>query len=457
MAELLPPLEIVEGQSSGAGVAETPESSLRRRISTDYAGPDMFGRGERFSRDMDVFAERARATGLSDNEVSETYRQIGRIFDAGPTATLSHAQRLALASQVMHNAAYPTEIRQNENTCNVASLEVRTYTRQPSAAAALVADVASSGSFCGHDGTTVRLDSRSLTPSVLGTVDLFQEVRRRNFASQIFQVTAANIANIRDPDFRSLRYEQRPPAARGDMGEALVDTRNGRTVQHEPGAAGRPNGLIAANESITGRRNDGASFLVNLERRGRTSTRAGVFSNAEELGQRLETLSRSGQLPAIVSVHANSDLFPQSPGEIPSDPFNDGHFVSVTGYDPVTRTVRYDDQYGPADDHNDRPVSLQSFYDATHVVRANALLDRLVSARANMTADAFAQNLTQLSRAYAQRWQQVQTTGGTSYSQDVLADRESALQRIAALARELTPFQRQSVETALRVRTRAGR
>jgi len=447
--DFLPRVEVVERQTAAEPAAETPESRLRRRAASDYSAPEMRERGERLLRDMNTFAERARASGLSEREISETYRQVGRILEAAPDSRLSPEQRLVVASQVMHNAAHPTLIRQNENTCGVTSLEVRTYSRQPSAAAALVADVALRGSFTGHDGTTVRLDDRSLTPSLRGTTDLAQESRTRNFASQIFQVTAANIANINDPDFRSMRYEQRPVGARDGTGEALVELKTGRVQGHEPGAAGRPNGLIAANESITGQRNDGSSFLVNLERQGRTASRAGTFESAEQLGQRLETLASEGRLPVVVYVHASSRMFNQNDGRVPTNLFNDGHYVTITCYDPVSRTVRYDDQYGPEADRNERPVGLQEFYRATHVVRAGEVIDRLVSARASMTPTDFANSLVRLARDYTNRWQQVQTAGGSANSEDVRADRDASRQRMAALARELPAAQRRNVEAAL--------
>lgn len=467
----LPRLELVEGANEPSRVAETPERSLRRQVSESYSTPELRARGERFSRDMDLFTERARASGMSEREVSETFRQVSRILDAGSDARLPHTDRLALASQVMHNAAHPMEIRQNENTCNVTSLEVRTYMRQPSAAAALVADVATRGSFSGHDGTTVRLDNRSLTPSVLGTTELEQEPSRRNFASQLFQVTAANIANILDPDFRSMRYEQRPPRSVGDFGEALVDVRTGQVVEREPGAAGRPNGLIAANESITGRRDEADAFIVNQERYGRTASRAATFTSADDLGQTLERLASSGRMPAVVFVHANSELLTQPTrgetrpadretlrqrAEVPANIFNDGHFVTITGYDPITRTVRYDDQYGPESDRNDRPVSLDTFYRATNVVRANELIDRLVSARGHMSQAEFARNLTRLTRIYAERWQLVESAGGTALSPEVRADRDSATRRILVLSQGLTLRQRQVVEASMRSRTAIG-
>lgn len=211
---------------------------------------------------------------------------------------------------------------------------------------------------------------------------------------------------------------------------------------------------------------------MSQERHGRTSSRAATFASADDLGQTLERLASSGRMPAVVFVHANSELLTQSTSgetrpinpetlrqraEVPDNIFNDGHFVTITGYDPVTRTVRYDDQYGPESDRNDRPVSLDTFYRATNVVRANELLDRLVSARGSMSQAEFARNLTRLTRAYVERWQLVESAGGTAFSPEVRADRDTARQRITALAGSLPTRLRQNVEAALRVRTAPGR
>lgn len=424
------------------------QNLVRERVATDFAYPAMAGRRERFLQDMDRFNERARAGGLSAQEVAETYRQIDRLLQPGPGARLSRDIRMALASQVMHNAAVPTDVRQNENSCSVASLEVRTYTRQPSAAAALVADIATRGEFTSRDGVTVRLDGQSLTPSRVGTVAMSQEASQRSFASQIFQVTAGNISNALDPNFSDMRYVQRPPIRKRDSGEELVDAGSGEVRHYWPGAAAYPNGLIRVGESITGNRDEAQAYLVNSERRGRTSAQASHFDNPEHLGSRLEQLSRAGQLPAIVFVHASSDLFPQRSANIPGDPFSDGHYITVTGYDPATRTVRYDDQYSADADSRIRPISLQTLFDATHVVRANQWLDRLEAGRATMTQAEYARNLETLGRTYAARWQSVRQDGRIP-APGVEADRVTATARINILARELPSALRQRVERSL--------
>ncbi|MCC7531051.1 MAG: hypothetical protein IT342_21205 [Candidatus Melainabacteria bacterium] len=261
-------------------------------------------------------------------------------------------------------------------------------------------------------------------------------------------MTAANVANMLDPDFSDRRYTQRPPLRASDTGEALLNARTGEVVAQVPGAAAYPNGLIRASESITGRNTEAQSFLVNSERRGRTSALANHFDDADHLGNRLVQLDRAGQLPAIIFVHANSDLFPQRFSNIPGAPFSDGHFISVTGYDPVTRTVRYDDQFGPESDRNARRVSLQSLYDATHAVRANQWLDRLEARRERMSEAEFVRNLEQLGRSYAERWQSFRRNGG-GLLPAVEADRVSALARVVALARALPPGSRQRVERSL--------
>lgn len=426
----------------------TPEAALRDRVNDQYSTPEMEGRRQRFLSDINRFNERARTSGLSTTEVSDTFEQVSRILSAPDSAHLNVETRLALASQVMHNAAVPFEIRQNMNTCNVTSLEVGTYSRQPSAAARLVADVATTGSFTGHDGTRVTLDSESLTPSVLGTINLNDESNNRSFASQIFQVTAANIANVRESDRGNFLYVQRQPQFNKDTGEALINTDTGEVVANEPGAAGYVNGLIGASESITGGTNDSRFFLMNREQFARRSANANFFDNMDQLGERLDQMSRDGQLPATIAVHADNNLFPRRNNAIPDDLFADGHYITITGYDPRTRTVRYDDQYEAAADHNSQGVPLETLYEATHVVRANEWLNRLESSRNSIPQDQFAQDLENITTTYSSRWS-VSANQNAGHSAEVEADRVSATARIRSLAQSLPQADRDRILSAL--------
>lgn len=371
----LPDIAVGDDSQGDAAPNANGGDNLRQVLDSQMSGPENAERRERFLQDMQTFELRARSRGLSNEEINQTYGHIERLLSAGTDARIPHDQRIALASQVMRNAADPTGIRQNENTCGVTSLESLIYSRHPAAAARLVTDVATTGSYTGTNGTTVTLDAESLRPSdAVGTVNLSREGEARSFASQLFQVTAANVANRQEPNREHFVYAQLQPEGPKDTGEALYDTSVDppEIIAHEPGATGHINGLIGTYESITGD-TDVSGFMMNRAHIARRSSRADGFANAEELGQRLEQLDRAGRLPALMTVHATNRLF-DVPGQSPppeqdaseqNSGNNDRHYITVTGYDPATRTVFYDNNYGREEDRTQRGVPLDAFYDAT--------------------------------------------------------------------------------------------
>lgn len=456
-------------ESNTANDLVNTRESLLREVDERYNTPELNARHDRFRNDMATFEQRARERGLSSQEISNTYHQISRILNASDTggSNLPADQRLAVASQVMHNAATPSDIRQNQNTCNVTSLETRLYSRNPAAAARLVADVATTGSFTGTDGTTVTLDPESMQPSQVGTDNFEQESERRSLASQLFQVTAANIANRQDTSRGTFQYFQRQPANK-ESGEQLLDlsTNPPQVIGDEPGMAGHINGLIGVEQSITGDTNAG-SFLYGGNM-GRRSSRGFQINSADALGERLQTLNESGQLPAVVFVHADAAMFNPRNDRQPDDLNGDGHFVTVTGYDPATRTVRYDDQYGREDDHNDTGIPLEQFYNSTHIVTANERLDRLEARysapagqhapagtleRVEATDEAAAreneleQDLSSIGSTFTERWRSLDERHYADF--ETPADRQRAVDRIIALAQTLPEDRRQAVIASL--------
>lgn len=452
--------------SAAADLVDTREDLLRQ-VDERFNTPELRERHDRFLDDMATFEQRSRARGLSSQEISNTYAQISRIMNADASATpsarmLTADQRLAVASQVMHNAAAPSDIRQNRNTCGVTSLETRLYTRNPSSAARLVADVATTGSFTGTDGTTVTLDPESMLPSQVGTDDMQQESQTRTLASQLFQVTAANIANRQDTSRGEFQYVQRQPGNK-ESGEQLLDvsTNPPQVIGDAPGLAGWINGLVGVERSITGD-TSGGSYIYGGQM-GRRASEGFQIDSADALGERLETLSESGQLPAVVFVHADSAMFNPGNDRQPEDLNGDGHYVTVTGYDPVTRTVRYDDQYDRESDHNELGVPLEQFYNSTHMVSANERLDRLearyddqieaVNGPRQTTDDSaareneLAQDLSVIGSTFVQRWRSVDE--GRYADFETPQDRQRAVNRIIALAQSLPEDRRRAVIASL--------
>ncbi|HEY9755984.1 MAG TPA: hypothetical protein V6C97_12530 [Oculatellaceae cyanobacterium] len=168
------------------------------------------------------FENRADKDGLSPKEVADTYKQAERLLEAKDDQLLPEEQRQRLAAEVILHAAHPNEIDQGYyNTCNVTCLEKLIYSKHPSDAAKLVADVALTGQYRAKDGTVVNLeptphnDSKKYPPA-LGT---------RDHASEIFQVTAVNI-HYQQTNSR-IRYEQMElPQPANPTGERLMDYSN---------------------------------------------------------------------------------------------------------------------------------------------------------------------------------------------------------------------------------------
>ncbi len=159
--------------------------------------------------------ERVSRNEISSRQAAETYQNVERLLTDKATTNLTDDQRQALAEQVLANAAEPTRIDQGKyNTCNVTAGEVLAYSRTPERAAKLVADVALNGNYTarynnpyyGQVERTVEIDPTPhgeslLHPAPDGT---------REHASEIFQVTAVNLA-YNASDEGSYRYRQTEP------------------------------------------------------------------------------------------------------------------------------------------------------------------------------------------------------------------------------------------------------
>ena len=96
------------------------------------------------------------------------------------------ADRVHIAEQIMSHAADPQLIDQGGHyTCAVAALESQMFTRNPSQAARMIADVATEGAFETASGKTVRPDSSLLKPDSEAQEHPTPD-RSRSYASQLF-------------------------------------------------------------------------------------------------------------------------------------------------------------------------------------------------------------------------------------------------------------------------------
>ncbi len=178
-----------------------------------------------FKENMRLFEERAERDKLSPTEIAKTYKEIDRLLEAKGDKPLKPEQRKDLAEQIIRQAADPTTIDQGgHNTCNMATVETRMYTRNPSDAARLVTYVALTSQYVATDGRRVRVNpgahDEARNPA---TID-----GERSHASEIFQVTGVNLhidqENRKTNPRGQLRYEQHPTQpGSGDTGERIID------------------------------------------------------------------------------------------------------------------------------------------------------------------------------------------------------------------------------------------
>jgi len=190
----------------------------------------------------------------AEQEMAKTYQEIGRLMDAPDNPKLPNIKekdRIQLAEQVMHQAADPTDVSQGTyNTCNVATIESRTYDRNPSEAARLVTDIVTTGKYTtnGTPPTTVEV-GKDFDPGSLDKLGQSKDAHtpgsnHRSYASQIFEVTAVNIhyakENAKTDPPGKIRYEQHKPGPDigpdSDNGERLYDYSMNDPKTHKPPA-----------------------------------------------------------------------------------------------------------------------------------------------------------------------------------------------------------------------------
>ena len=359
--------------------AESPDVRAERARISDLAESRILNLDERaqFHRDMVEFEHRAKAQNLSSGEIAGTYREISRLLDASPNSRVFEAQRVMLAEQVMSNTAHPTSIRQGiHNTCNVATVEVRTYSRNPSAAARLVADVASTGEYHTPDGHRVQVGSQSLQPDSEAQ-HYSRQGSERNYASQIFQVAAVNIhyesGNVAAGLPGQLRYEQLLGSGH-DSGERVVDTSTNR-VYRDGDDPSRQVPSVPTSEiqnisnQITGRNEND----VIIQTQYRDTPNAVYAESPERLQLIISNMSRRGRLPAIIEVYADNEPFNQA-----SDGRAHGlHVVTITGIDESDRNnprVVVDNTWEDGLDFTGpRAIPVSQLYQATHQPARNSL------------------------------------------------------------------------------------
>ena len=344
---------------------------LQERLGND---PEALARAK---ADMEAFEKRAAAQNppLSPEELAKTYDQISKLLESSGEQPVSQADRVKIAEQVLHQSAHPNEVRQGyHNTCNVTTVESRMYTRNPSEAARVVTEAATTGQVTMSDGRVVPITPASLAPDSQAIHHPSPD-NERSHASQIFQLAAVNDyydrVNRSTTPAGQVRYEQVTPTGPNDTGERLMNyaTTPPSALTDAAGNQISPPAIPTSelqniSNDITGK-NEKDFVIIN-----------GMYGDAntvkvkseKELGEQLEQMKKDGKLPAIIWVDAQNEPFFTDSGAGSNGGSGGAHVVTITDYDPATGKVQIDNQWDQADDH---AVSLHDLYIATRPASSN--------------------------------------------------------------------------------------
>lgn len=318
----------------------------RKRLLELVNGDSRFSpeRRVRFNADMELFEKRIEKQQLPQEEVSRTYEQLSRILQSDVGKTVSNADKSILARQMIAQAADPTTIDQGlHSTCNVTALESVFYTKSPSKATKLVADLAVEGSYKTSLGTKITLTPDDYVRDVESRLGRPQD---RSFATQLFNIAATNIYYSEHmPNF----YYTNDPSVGGvrDTGERLWNREYDRIVQNR--AQLGPAEMTSIFNSISGEnRNDWIlqSLIDPPFNKLKEERLNGVHVDDEEtLAEILEQMKREHWLPVTVVVHTGCEPFLTDAADGTTGGATGWHVVNVTDYDPVLRMTAVDNQW----------------------------------------------------------------------------------------------------------------
>lgn len=276
------------------------------------------------------------------DEIKDTMAATRRILEATGDKPMKADAREQVAKEVMLHAADPTTINQGRyGTCQAAAPEARMYARDPSIAANMVADVATTGEFTAGDGTHVKLHPDNL---VYQTGD-------RDFASQLYQTTA--IQCYYEKNYGNVDYICTP----GQDGhpDHFIDRNTGKEPLEDDGSRWVFGGygtewVAKTNNIITGRE----EFDIGLTTPPCSTEPyyASKVESEQQLDEKLAQLKKEGKLPVVVWVNSENEPFYNDSGQGSAGGSGGGHYVTVTDYAEGTPSrVEIDNSWGSGADH----------------------------------------------------------------------------------------------------------
>ncbi|HEY9684452.1 MAG TPA: hypothetical protein V6C86_22920 [Oculatellaceae cyanobacterium] len=340
----------------------------------------------KFKREISEFEKRCAKQGIDPREVEKTLLQLERITEAKGESPTSTEGRRHIAEQILHQATEPQSIDQgSHNTCNVTTVEIRTYTRTPSEAAKMVADIALTGQYTSHpvtmpDGTVVPGVTVHLNPSPHDQSTEFPpQDGFRTYASELFQVTAVNVHYRIEHALRHSDIEYRQKENKEELWDKAANKpvmKNGKPCR-EPNLDDRTYGEIS--DAITGKNEGKDVAIVNGDYHSGKLENVLVVKSPQELEDQLKRLKAQHKLPVIIRVNCECDPFYQDSGRGESGDSVGSHVVTITDYDEKKKLATVDNQWGAENDHegtrsgrirlNDLYISTQNSNDALKSVK----------------------------------------------------------------------------------------
>lgn len=307
------------------GGSHSPDvQTARQKLDQLVASNPSFSASDRqqFKQYEDEFLARADKDGISAQEVAKTLDSTARLLSSDH-GVINATDRAHAAFGIMQHAAHPDSCEQGGHpTCNVTTVETRTFARDPHVAADMIASAAIDGKWTSTDGKVITLDQQSLQPD--GESRMFPpRGNMRDMAGHLFQVTALN------------DYSQR-------HGTKYAE-RNGQGYwQYDSGGWDYFNGTDGATIADMALRlsppdNPDEGVVLDFWENGRGIEN---FRTLQEFDQDLAKLT-PGNKEAIIVVNGYDPIFGgNQPGPTPN------HVISVLEYDRSNGRVLIDNQWG---------------------------------------------------------------------------------------------------------------
>lgn len=331
----------------------TERESLIERAEQSIDDPIVLAK---FKADMIRFESRARDRGLPVEQISGTYKSIGRLFENNDKAPIDADRREQIATELMSDIAEPYTISQGSHgTCNVKIMHVLMSAKDPEKLAAMISEVASTGEYTLQDGREIRIPAGTLSPAR----DALSNPRangERGLAGQLFDSTVINslLADTGAP----YHLDQIPP---GDSlkgyksGDILVDNETGKPLVQYNGDVQEFAGISTpdiarAYELVMGDSKGSRDWLLDPNMGAGEHPGIKSYETAEQLHDILSSLKQSRDFPFAIRVDTKMPPFWEDSGAGLAGGSGGSHVLNITDYDPVTRKVMIDNQWATRKD-----------------------------------------------------------------------------------------------------------